>query len=183
MITLQERILKVSGARESRYNTAQYILAHEELFEALLMLCFSSNTQIAKRASWVFEFVCMERNYLITPHYTYIIKNLPKLTNDSIKRPICRALYENLKLEDKNNSLKKVLSTKDEQRLIETCFDWLIGNEKVALKCHSMRMLYILGQHYNWVHKELHPILEQNIHLHTAGYKAAAKEILKKLAK
>ena len=73
------------------------------------------------------------------------------------------------------------LTEKQEIKIIETCLDWLIQEEKVAAKVYSMRTLYQLSKKHPWVNKELKTILSQDFFKHSAAYRAAAKEILKKL--
>jgi hypothetical protein len=72
------------------------------------------------------------------------------------------------------------LTTKQEQQITESCFDWLISeNRKVATKA-SIRALYELGKKYDWL-SELQRILTDDYHKHSAAYKAVAREILKKI--
>ncbi|GLB53747.1 hypothetical protein NBRC110019_27880 [Neptunitalea chrysea] len=180
-MNLQEQLEQVTAARVSRYNNALYILKHPELFEELSILCFSSDKKMATKASWVFEFVCKEKIALLEPYCDYYIEHLPRVTHDSIKRPLSRILLVLLEKLKKDNSITKYLNKSQEQQIIEMSFDWLIGDEKVAIKCYCMRILFLLGKNYDWVHPELKLILEQNIAAHSPAYKAAAKDILKKM--
>lgn len=181
-MNLQERLEQVTAARKIRYATSQYILANDHLFFQLLQFCFSSQQKLAAKACWVFEFVCQENPTLLFPHFDYFIENLKYVKFDSAKRPLCRILslfcHEASKFEDFNN----LFTINNRQAITEICFDWLINNEKVALKCYSMRILEFLGRDNEWIHPELQLILEQNIHLHSAAYKAAAKDVLKKIS-
>jgi hypothetical protein len=73
------------------------------------------------------------------------------------------------------------LSESQETKIIETCLDWLIQDEKVAAKAYSMITLYNFGKKYSWINEELKTILSQDFFKHSAAYKAAAKDILRKL--
>ena len=68
-----------------------------------------------------------------------------------------------------------------ETKIIETCLDWLIQDEKVASKAYSMRALYNFNKKHSWINEELKMILSQDYPNHSAAYKAAAKDILRKL--
>ena len=62
--------------------------------------------------------------------------------------------------------------------MIEVGFDWLIGNQKVAVKVYAMEMLFLLGKNIDWVRQELQLIIELNITKESAAYKARGKKIL-----
>ncbi|MGB3152866.1 MAG: adenylosuccinate lyase, partial [Maribacter sp.] len=63
------------------------------------------------------------------------------------------------------------------------CFDWLIGNHKVAAKAYSMTCLLFLGRKFDWIHPELKLVLEQNYASGSAAYKARARMTLAKINK
>ena len=67
--------------------------------------------------------------------------------------------------------------------MIATGFDWMISDQKVAVKAYSMETLYIFGKENPWVHKELQLILEQEISNGSPAYKARGKKILNWLNK
>ena len=64
------------------------------------------------------------------------------------------------------------------EKIIDAGFDWLISDQKVAVKAYSMELLYLFGKNIEWVHEELRLILEQNIIYERCGYKARGKKIL-----
>ncbi len=76
-----------------------------------------------------------------------------------------------------------ILTENYEQQIIETCLDWLIQDEKVAAKAYSMRALLNFSKKHKWIIPELQNILSQDYPNHSAAYKAAAKDVLKKLGK
>jgi len=61
------------------------------------------------------------------------------------------------------------------------CFDWLIGEHKVAAKAYSMTSLLLLGHRFEWIHPELKMVLQQNYSSGSAAYKARARITLSKL--
>ena len=67
-------------------------------------------------------------------------------------------------------------------QMIETCFDWLISDFKVATKAHAMETLYFLGIKTGWVHYELKMIIEKNLPIESPGYIARAKKVLESMS-
>jgi hypothetical protein len=62
-----------------------------------------------------------------------------------------------------------------------SCFDWLIGDHKVAAKVYAMTSLLLLGRKFEWIHPELKMVIEQNYASGSAAYKARARMTLEKL--
>jgi hypothetical protein len=60
-------------------------------------------------------------------------------------------------------------------------FYWLINDSKVANKAYTIRTLYLLGKHFDWIHPELKIISEKEYISHSNAYKALAREVFKKL--
>ena len=65
--------------------------------------------------------------------------------------------------------------------MTECCFDWLITDKKIACQARAMTALFHLGTEFEWIHPELQQIIEQNIHLGSAGYKARGKNTIKQI--
>lgn len=78
---------------------------------------------------------------------------------------------------------KIILSENEEEKVIETCLDWLISDAKVAPKAYAMYTLSHFAKNHDWIAGELHNIIEKDFALQSAGYKAAAKEVLKKISR
>ena len=73
------------------------------------------------------------------------------------------------------------LSENNLKKITEACFDWLITDNKVAAKAYSIRTLFALKNHFDWIQPELKQILEQDYKKHSAAYQAVAREVLKKM--
>ena len=74
---------------------------------------------------------------------------------------------------------KKTLKAHQKERIIACCFDWMINDEKVAVKAYSMNTLFLFGKDFNWIHPELTQILERDYPHQSCGFQARAKHILK----
>ena len=76
------------------------------------------------------------------------------------------------------NLIKTTLQQKHLEKIIETCFDYMINDEKIAPKAYAMNTLYFLGKDFKWIRPELREILERDYPNQSAGFKARAKHIL-----
>lgn len=175
----------VNAKRENRLKVAQLILENPETFEYLVELAFDTNNKNSIKAAWVFEFVCAQKLELLFPYLDYFSQNLSAVSYDSAIRPIskiCNFLAISYSKGD-TEPIKKYLTKTHIDKIIEVNFDWLIGKQKVAVKAYAMNTLFLFGKNYNWVHRELKLVLEQNIIKETAAYKARGKITLDLLNK
>jgi hypothetical protein len=125
------------------------------------------------------DFVGEKKLKLLVPYLDAFCEVLPKIKNDSSLRPATRIAMFLAKSNHRKNGIK--LSQEQEHIMIEALIDRLIQDEKVASKAYAMKALFVFGKKYNWIYEELKPILSQDYSNHSAGYKAAAKNILKRL--
>ena len=82
-----------------------------------------------------------------------------------------------------NDIIKHTLKKSHIEAIVEVCFDYLINDEKIAPKAYSMNTLFLFGKDLDWVHPELKTIIERDYQIQSSGFKARARQILKKLAK
>ena len=75
------------------------------------------------------------------------------------------------------------MSQEHKEKIIEACFDWLIRDEKIAVKVYSMNSLYFLGTEFDWIHPELVQILEKNYPTGSKGYQARSRSIFDRIKK
>ncbi len=183
MINLYDELQYVTCYRENRLKFAHGVLNNKSLFPELLDICFLVRDETSIKACWILEFVCKEQLEWLLPHIDTFTSNISKIKYDSAIRPVanicellCKAYF------GRNPSpVKENLNHKHLQRITETCFDWLINDEKVAAKAYSMNALFLLGLKIDWIHPELKRILELGFGNHSAAYKARARHILRKL--
>jgi hypothetical protein len=173
-LELLQRIENSSAHRKSREDNAQYILNNPELFSELLKLAFNTSNKNHYKSCWILELVLEEKIHLLTPFLDVFCNNISKFNNESALRSISKICMF---------LAKYMILTKDqEQKIIESCFDWLIlENVKVATKAYSIRALFELGRKNEWVYLELKRILSEDYTKYSSAYKAVAREILKKL--
>ncbi len=163
----------------------QLILSDPRLISSLLDIVFKVDDPISSKASWVLEFTVKEKLSYIFDYLDRFTANIKHLHLDSSVRPIakiCELLIVSYFSKTKNKT-KQVLTDEHLEKFATTCFDWLIGDYKVATKAYSMTSLFLLGQKFDWIHPELKLVLEQNYATGSAGYKARARKTLEKINK
>ncbi|MAP54118.1 adenylosuccinate lyase [Altibacter sp.] len=181
--SLRQKLTTLKAYRQTRLDVAQYVLRNPHTFPELLEYCFHFDSEISYRACWVLEFVCLEQRKLLASHLDLFFTQLPKVYKDQALRPLAK-LCEHITeacYKDKDPLWIDAFTSQHKEQMIECCFDWLLGEEKVACKVYAMSALYYLGNEFNWIHPELHRILTETMHAHSAAYRARGRHILKKL--
>lgn len=175
----------VNHSREKRTYYANLVINNPPLVSKLLEILFKVDDKISPRAAWVFEFMCSDDIEAIIPHLDFFTENIHKVHLDSAVRPVAKVceLIANAYTSKNDNKIKTALNSTHKERIIETCFDYMINDEKVAPKAYSMSTLFLFGKEYDWIYPELITILERDFSSQTAAFKARARHILKKIKK
>ena len=181
--TLYQELNYVNHSREKRLYYANLIINNPNLIPKLLEILFMVDDKISPRAAWVFEFLCGENLEEIIPYLDTFTQNIHKVHLDSAVRPVAKVCeYLTVAYYGKNNTkFNEALSSKHREKITEACFDWMINDAKIAPKAYAMNSLFLLGQEYSWIHPELVLILERDYQMQSSGFKARARQILKKL--
>lgn len=169
-----------TALRVNRDRVCNLILDHPELLPHLIDITFEVNNKLSIKATWILELVCEKHLDWLVPYLDIFTSNIGKAYFDSAVRPlskICNFLAIAYSSKT-NNLIKKTISKSNIEAIIEVGFDWMISKHKVATKAYTMNTLYIFGKNYDWVHKELNLIIEQNIMNESAAYKARGKMTL-----
>jgi hypothetical protein len=181
-LELYQRIENSSAHTQNRIDNGTFIVQNSHLLEDLIAVSFSVDNKIHIRACCILEKALELQLDLISPHLDSVCDKIAWLKNDSAVRSISRFIM--LMVQDntrKSNQNQNYLTENQLQKITENCFDWLISDLKIASKVYAMYTLYELGKTQDWIFPELKTILEQDTAKHSAGYKAAARETLKKL--
>jgi len=178
---LYKELSYVNATRENRLKKAKIILDDLNLLPHLLTILFMTEDKISCKAAWILEYVLADYLYSIIPYLDEFTLKLSTVKFDSAIRPlakICEFLAKAYYSKEQN-PIKATLTPLYRERIIECCFDWMINDEKVAVKAYSMSTLYLFGKDHKWIHPELAQILEQDYPNQSAGFQARAKHILK----
>jgi hypothetical protein len=180
---LYNELSYVNHSREKRTYYANLVIENPDLVPKLLDILFKVDDKISPRAAWVFEFMCSDNIETIIPFLNQFTENIHKVHLDSAVRPVAKVceLLAKAYTSKNDNKIKTALNAIHRERIIETCFDYMINDEKIAPKAYSMNTLFLLGKEYDWVHPELLLILERDFQMQSSGFKARARHILKKI--
>ena len=175
MNTALYKIIENSTAHKaSREAVSGLILNNPLWFPDLLALAFNTSDKNHYKACWILELVLAKQLHLLTDHLPLFCNHLSQFSNESAARSIskiCLFLCQHMNL-----------TSLQEEKITESCFDWLIQEHtKVATKAYAIRALFELGKNQDWIYPELKRILTDDYRKYSAGYKAIAREILKKI--
>jgi len=173
------------AGRENRVKVTKKVLKDQALFQSLIEIAFEHDNDLSVKAIWILELVCEKRLDWLAFNLTYFIENLPLVKEESAVRSIAKVC--NLLAQDYNSKfespIKLTITQNHLSQMIETCFEWLLSDYKVATKAHAMETLYYLGLKTSWIHYELKMIIEKNISIESPGYATRAKKILDSMSK
>ena len=174
-----------NAKRVNRLRVANLVLNHQDLLPFLVEISFEINNKLSIKAAWSLELVLKEKIDWITPHLDYFTSHISTVIFGSAVRSfskICNfiAIAYTSK---KESLLKESLQKKHIDTIIETGFDWMLSNHKVAVKAYTMNALALLGKNYDWVNEELKLIIQQNMINESAAYKARGKITLQLINK
>lgn len=176
---LYGKIANSTAHRPIRDSLSGIVLNNKSLFADLLHIALEVNDKNHHRACWVMELVCEAKIEWLDSHLEEFCNTLPLFKNESALRPISKICLFATEYDRKHRAF---ITPQQREQIMEACFDWLIRPEvKVATKAYSMRVLYLIGKKEDWIYPELIRILSEDTVKHSAGYKAAAKDILKKI--
>lgn len=171
--------------QEERLQAAEQIRSDPGSIPLLLGFIFNEEEKYGFKGGWALDLALQEELDLILPHLDTFTSGLRHLTHESAIRPmakICEALC--LKYyKDKDADFRSRIRLDHREKMAEACFDWLIGDHKVAPKAYSMTALCKLGKEFDWIHPELELVLKQNYETGSAGYKARARKVLASIRK
>lgn len=122
---------------------------------------------------------------MLYPHLECFTENMHKVHLDSAVRPIAK-ICEYLTLSYYKNRIplsRKQITSLHKERMVAIGFDWLISDQKVAVKAYTLTALFWLGTETDWIHPELHRIMEDDYHKGSAAYKARCRHTFEAIKK
>ncbi len=175
------KIVNSTAHRPIRDLLSNEVLNNKNLLPDLIAIAFNTLDKNHHKACWILELVFENKIEWLEPHLDLFCEAMTHFKNESALRPIAKICLFACEHDLKNSGF---LSKKHLQKITEVCFDRLIDTDtKVATKAYSMRALFILGKKDEWIHPELKRIVLEDSFKHSAAYKAAAKDVLKRINK
>ena len=179
---LYENIEKCTGHRPSRDYVANLIFENTALLSDLIAVALDTSNINHHKACWILELVLENNIENLAPYLNNFCKTLPYYSHDGAIRSVSKiVLFAAKRHLNSTKSAVPFLSDKQLKKMTEACFDWLIGNRKVASKAYAMRALFEFGKPNTSIYSELKGIIETDYTKHSAAYKAVTKELLRKM--
>jgi len=178
--TFYKEIEASTAHRPVRDRLCGDVLSDPTLFPLLIGTALDCADKSHHKACWILELVLESNIHWLKEHceeFTGLLKNFK---HDGAVRSISKICL--FAAQKHCREREGFLSDKQVQLVTEACFDWLISDAKVASKAYAMRTLYLIGRQQKWIHDELKHILPQGSPDHSPAYKAAAKDIMKKIS-
>ena len=170
-----------TAARINREKASNIVLQNPILVKNLVEFTFDVDNKLSIKAAWVLEWICTHHGTEhILPYLEIFTQNISKVHFDSAIRP-CAKICEHLAIaltSKTANKAQQQLTQKHIDLIIETGFDWLITNQKIAVKAYTMNTLYLFGLQKDWVHPELEHIIRTKVIHESKGCAARGKKVL-----
>lgn len=170
--------------RDNRKKASDIVLNYPNLFKHLVTLTFKVDNKISIKSAWVLEWICTHNSIEhILPYLDEFTEKISTVRFDSSIRP-CAKICEHLAIaftSKKENLVKKHLTTKHIEKIVETGFDWLITEQKIAVKAYTMQTLYLFGLEIDWIHPELEHIIKTKVIHQSKGTENRGRKILNKI--
>ncbi|HEY0047179.1 MAG TPA: hypothetical protein VGB44_10750 [Flavobacterium sp.] len=170
--------------RKSREICRDFFLNNKNYISNLLNTAFDVKDAFYFKACWILELVAESDLSIISPHLNRFCDVLPHVAHDGALRSvskICMILTQKLAASPQTPS--PFLTEENLTKITESCFKWLVDDEKVATKAYAMRALYEIGKFQPEIHAELIDAVSHGYANHSFAYKAASKDILRRIEK
>ena len=171
-----DKVALISARLEERKALGNEILKNPECVSYSLELIKQQDSLLATNASYGLDIELRKRIELLQPDLSLFLEVLDLNKIETVSRilaKICELLTA--------ASIKKktiVLNASEQQQIIARCFDWLITNEKVAVKVFAMQSIYNLKDTKPWIQDELKAQLTLQYDSSTAAFKSRASKLL-----
>lgn len=170
--------------RKSREYCRDFLLQNRQHLPLLLKLALDTNQKFHYKACWILELIIEADVSIILPYIDIFSATLPNYKHDGALRSVSRICLMILTTHVSSTKIGLSLITEKHVTLIsEICFCWLIEDQKVATKVYAMRTLYEISKLRPAITAELKEAIVNGYADHSAGYKAASKDILRQMSR
>jgi hypothetical protein len=172
-VTNAKRVFRDQGAEE--------ILRRPDLLCPLVDAVHEHDAELAVRAAWILERVCVTEIRLLIPYVKDFANGIETLKDERILRPaskICSLLSREY--------MKEPWEEFDPESdwinaVVSVSFEWLTGPHNVATQVFAMDTLHQWGTRFDWIHGELLSILDREYAKSSSGYRSRARKIMDKI--
>ncbi len=171
MTTLRDALL-VEQSKRQTFMIKTYVRIQQERFDELVALFLGDEYLVTQHAAGILGYVGKVNPRFLLKHLKDLIYNLQNDVPVAVKRNTLRVLQ----YVDIPEELQGVLT--------EICFEFLhSASEPIAVKVFSMTVLGNICKKYPELKHELILSIEAQLPFASAGFRARAKKVLKKLSK
>lgn len=169
------RIAVSNASTNCRNGLLDFVLKNPDAMPDLIAIGTDLTNKNHYKAVWIIEMLAEHSAKMLIPFVEIICETMAHYKHESAIRGMSRVAYF------LSTSKEIALTANQKEKLIETCLDWFIGDAKVAPKVYAMYTLCHYAQKEDWIKEELRQIIDKDYLSQSAGYKAAAREVLKKI--
>ena len=170
------RITKSNASTNCRNGIRDFVLENPEYLKDVVTFGIDLTNKNQYKGVWIIEMLAETHPELLIPFVDQICDVASKYKHESAIRGISRTILF------LSTSKKISLTEEQQEKFIETSLDRLIGDDKVAPKVFAMYALCHFSKEHDWIKEELQNIINKDFAEQSAGYKAAAREVLRKIS-
>lgn len=178
-LEILDMIASSSSLRKSREYCGQFFYDNQRYLDILFECAFNVKYEYHYKACWILELVADLDLTLLVPRLQQLLAVLPHFHHDGALRSISRICM----LLCEHHQQAEILSESQNSLITDVCFEWLLGDQKVATKAYAMRTLLVKAKSDQSVVIPLKDAIQQGFPNHSAGYKSAAKDVLRQLSR
>jgi len=169
------RIAVSNASTNCRNGLLDFVLKNPDAMPDLIAIGTDLTNKNYYKAVWIIEMLAEHNTKMLVPFVEIICETMAHYKHESAIRGMSHVAYF------LSTSKEIALTANQKEKLIEICLDWFIGDVKVAPKAYAMYTLCHYAQKEDWIKEELRQIIDKDYLSQSAGYKAAAREVLKKI--
>lgn len=174
-MTFFNRLAKSSASTICRNGIRDFIADNPSYMKDLVAFATDLSNKNQYKGVWIIEMLAETHTEMLLPFIDQIAHVASQYKHESAIRGISRTILF------LTRSKKITLTEEQQEKFIETSLDRLIGDDKVAPKAFAMYSLAHFAQKHDWIKEELQNIINKDFANQSAGYKAAAREVLRKI--
>lgn len=174
-MTFFNRISKSNASTNCRNGIRDFVVENPEYVNDIVAFATDLSNKNQYKGVWIIEMLAETHTELLVPFIDVICKTISHYKHESSIRGMSRTAFF-------LSTSKTISLTKEQQeKMMEICLDWLIGDAKIAPKVYAMYTLSHYAKQHDWVKEELQNVINKDFAQQSAGYKAAAREVLRKI--
>ena len=174
-----EKILENTSLKlASRQHAAKLVLTNNLLPQTIEFIKLPQ--ELSMKAWMIIEIIGRDNVEILDEFIPDIVNNGKMYSDSSSKRCIMKIISFLVDSHFHSNSSIH-LHHVEKKEVIRLSFQYLMNDEKTAVKVFAMQNIYDLRNEEKWIETELISLLEKNISTSTPGYRSRALKILRKL--